>query len=144
MVIVGKTASVSVQFKLLNIVLSRNDHIFQAQPLYIFIDGFLILLMCSFSCEIKQQQTKIVHEMSDNHNHLKHYSKQIFYVLRISIFYLSFWRGSIVTIRADFQQGMESMSPFKMNTVTKNYWLVYAAATVIWPYHVGYYFQSLS
>ena len=42
-------------------------------------------------------------------------------------------------IRADFQQGMESLSSFKMN-----YWLIYAAATVIWPFHVGYYLQSLS
>ena len=45
-------------------------------------------------------------------------------------------------IRADFQQGMESMT-----TVTEKYWLIYAAAaaaTVILPYHVGYYFQSLS
>ena len=42
-------------------------------------------------------------------------------------------------IRADFQQGMESVSSFKMNTVTENYWLIYAAATVIW-HHVGYYF----
>ena len=42
-----------------------------------------------------------------------------------------------------FQQGMESVSKF--NKVTENYWLIYyAAATVIWPYHVGYYFQSLS
>ena len=39
---------------------------------------------------------------------------------------------------------MESVSSFKMNTVTENFWLIYAAATVIWPYHVGYYFQSLS
>ena len=37
-----------------------------------------------------------------------------------------------------------------MNTVTENYWLIYAAAaaaaaaaTVILPHHVGYYFQSL-
>ena len=30
----------------------------------------------------------------------------------------------IVTIRADFQQGMESVSEFKMNTVTENYWLI--------------------
>ena len=36
-------------------------------------------------------------------------------------------------IRADFQQGMESVSWFKMNTVTEIYWLIYAAATVIWP-----------
>ena len=42
-------------------------------------------------------------------------------------------------IRADFQQGMESVSKFKMNIVTENYWLIYAAE-----YHVGYYFQSLS
>ena len=47
-------------------------------------------------------------------------------------------------MRADFQQGMESVSKFKMNTVTENYWLIYAAATIICPYHVGYYFQSLS
>ena len=46
-------------------------------------------------------------------------------------------------IKANFQQGMESV--FKMNTVTENYWLIYAAATVIlWPYHVEYYFQSVS
>ena len=44
-------------------------------------------------------------------------------------------------IRADFQQGMESVSEFKMNAVTENYWLVYAAATVIWPYHVGIIFS---
>ena len=31
-----------------------------------------------------------------------------------------------------------------MNTVTGNYWRIYAAATVIWSYHVGYYFQSMS
>ena len=42
-------------------------------------------------------------------------------------------------IRADFQQGMESVSWSKMNTVTENYWLIYATTTVIWPYHVGYY-----
>ena len=46
--------------------------------------------------------------------------------------------------RAGFRQGMESVSLFKMNTLTANYWLIYAAATVIWPYRVGYYFQSLS
>ena len=34
-------------------------------------------------------------------------------------------------IRADFKQGMESMSEFKMNTVTENYRVVYAPATVI-------------
>ena len=39
---------------------------------------------------------------------------------------------------------MESVSSFKVNTVTENHWLIYAAATVIRPYHVGYYFQSLS
>ena len=50
----------------------------------------------------------------------------------------------IVTISADFQQGVESVSWFKMNTVTENCWLINAAATVMWPYHVGYYFQSLS
>ena len=48
---------------------------------------------------------------------------------------------TIVTITADLQQGMESVSQFKMNTVTENYWLVYAAATVIWPYHVGVLFS---
>ena len=32
-------------------------------------------------------------------------------------------------IRADFEQGMESVST-NMNTVTGNYWLIYAAATV--------------
>ena len=47
-------------------------------------------------------------------------------------------------IRADFQQGMELVYQFKMNTVTENYWLICAAATVICHYHVGYYFQSLS
>ena len=26
-----------------------------------------------------------------------------------------------------------------MNTVTETYWLIYAAAVVIWPYHVEYY-----
>ena len=35
------------------------------------------------------------------------------------------------TIRAYFQQGMELVSQFKMNTVTDNYWLIYAAAMVI-------------
>ena len=30
-----------------------------------------------------------------------------------------------------------------MNTVNANYWFIYAA-TVTWPHHVGYYFQSLS
>ena len=48
---------------------------------------------------------------------------------------------NIVTIRADLQQGMESVSYFKTNTVTENYWLIYAAATVIWPYHVGIIFS---
>ena len=37
----------------------------------------------------------------------------------------------IVTIRADFQQGMESVSLFKVNTVTENDWLIYVAALVI-------------
>ena len=54
--------------------------------------------------------------------------------------YFSHQRDTIVTNKADFQQGMELVSLFKMNTVTENDWLVYAAATVIWPYHVGYYF----
>ena len=31
-------------------------------------------------------------------------------------------------IRADIQQGMESVSSFKMSTVTEDYWLSYAAA----------------
>ena len=47
-------------------------------------------------------------------------------------------------IRADFQQGMESMSYFKMNTVTENYWVIYVSAMVIWSYHMGFYFQSQS
>ena len=38
---------------------------------------------------------------------------------------------NIVTIRADFQRGMVSVSWFKVNTVTENYWLIYAAANVI-------------
>ena len=38
-------------------------------------------------------------------------------------------------IRADFQQGMESESLFMMNTVTENYWFIYAFM-VIWLYHV--------
>ena len=54
------------------------------------------------------------------------------------------WMDNIITIRADFQQGMESMSSFKINTVTENYWLIYAAATVIMTLSVGYCFQSLS
>ena len=54
------------------------------------------------------------------------------------------WLKETVSSRADFQQGMESVTLFKMNTVTENHWLIYAAATVIWPHHVGYYFQSLS
>ena len=41
------------------------------------------------------------------------------------------YRGIIVMIRADFQHGMESVSSFKMNAVTGNYWLIYAAAMVI-------------
>ena len=47
-------------------------------------------------------------------------------------------------IRVDFEQGMESVSSLQVNTASENDWLVYPAATVIWPYHVGYYFQSLS
>ena len=31
-----------------------------------------------------------------------------------------------------------------MNTVTDDCWLIHTAAMAIWPYHVGYYFQSLS
>ena len=50
----------------------------------------------------------------------------------------------LIHAEADFQQGMESVPLFKMNTVTETYWLIYAEATVIWPYRVGYYFQSLS
>ena len=48
---------------------------------------------------------------------------------------------SIIAIRADFQQGMESALLFKMNTVTENYWLISAAAMLIWPYHVGVLFS---
>ena len=40
-------------------------------------------------------------------------------------------KGHIITIRADFQQGMDSVSQFKMNMVTENYWLIYAQATII-------------
>ena len=32
-------------------------------------------------------------------------------------------------------------SEFKMNTVTENYWLIYAAAMVIRPYHLGFIFS---
>ena len=45
-------------------------------------------------------------------------------------------------IRADFQQDMESVSKFEKNTVTEIYWLISAAATVTWHYHVGYYFHE--
>ena len=41
-------------------------------------------------------------------------------------------RAASLQYRAAFQQGMESVSSFKMNTVTENYRLIYAAATVIW------------
>ena len=57
---------------------------------------------------------------------------------------ISLKRDNIITIWADFQQGMKSVPSFKMNTVTENYSLIYAAATVIWRYHAGYYFQSPS
>ena len=46
-----------------------------------------------------------------------------------------------------FQMHASKMSvhpPQKKMGVTENYWLIYAAAKVISPYHVGYYFQSLS
>ena len=58
----------------------------------------------------------------------------------------SLLRDNIVTITADSQQGMESVSKFKMTTVTENYWLISIqhADTVIWCYHVGCYFQSPS
>ena len=54
---------------------------------------------------------------------------------------LTFKGTVIVTIRADFQQAWNRCSSFKMNTVTENYWLIYAAATVIWSYHVGIIFS---
>ena len=41
------------------------------------------------------------------------------------------WRSFSPCIRGDFKQGMESVSLFKMNTVTENYWLISAAAMVI-------------
>ena len=41
------------------------------------------------------------------------------------------YRDSIIMIRADFQQGKESVSLFKMNTVTENDWRIYAAAMVL-------------
>ena len=55
----------------------------------------------------------------------------------------SFHCHFIVTIRTDFRQDMESMSEFTINTLTENYWLIYAAAVVIttlqcavlWPCH---------
>ena len=53
-------------------------------------------------------------------------------------------RDSIVTIRADFQQGMESVSYLRWTQWLKIIGLFYAAATVIWPYHVGYSFRSLT
>ena len=34
-------------------------------------------------------------------------------------------------VNADFQQGMESVSLFKMNTATENYKVIYASAMVI-------------
>ena len=45
---------------------------------------------------------------------------------------------------SSWSEGMEPVSQFKINKVTDNYWLIYATATKIWPYHVGCYFQSLS
>ena len=40
-------------------------------------------------------------------------------------------------IKADFEQGMESVSEFKIN-------IAHFMPQQRWPYHVGYYFQSLS
>ena len=40
-----------------------------------------------------------------------------------------------------YKQGMESVSKFKMNTVTENYCLIYAAATRLSPYHVSIIFS---
>ena len=49
-----------------------------------------------------------------------------------------------LTIRADFQQGMESVSSFKMNTVTENYWLILYSTNGNMTLSCGvYYFQSL-
>ena len=42
-----------------------------------------------------------------------------------------------------FNRACNRCPSLRWNTVTGNYWLICAAATVIWPYHVGYYFQSL-
>ena len=47
-------------------------------------------------------------------------------------------------IRANFQQGMESVSSFKLNTVTDNYLLIYVAATAIMTLLCEVLFQSLS
>ena len=47
-------------------------------------------------------------------------------------------------IKADFQQDMESVSKFKMKTVTENYWLIYAAATVIMTLSCGVLFSVTS
>ena len=43
--------------------------------------------------------------------------------------YLPF-KGTILSHRADFEQGMESVSLFKMNTATEYYWLIYAATII--------------
>ena len=44
----------------------------------------------------------------------------------------TYYRGNIVTIRADCQQGMKSVSQFKMNTVTENYRIINTAVTLMW------------
>ena len=46
-------------------------------------------------------------------------------------------RDIIVTIRADFQPGMELVSLFKMNRVTENYWFIYAMRDIIFSHCVN-------
>ena len=43
-----------------------------------------------------------------------------------------------------FNRAWNQCSSLTVNTVTENYWLIYAAATVKCPDHVRYYFQWLS
>ena len=42
-----------------------------------------------------------------------------------------------------FNRAWNRCHSLKMNTVTENYGLIYASSNGLWPYHVGYYFQSL-
>ena len=49
------------------------------------------------------------------------------YVYKTNLWKIQLNGNTIIMIRADFQQGMESVSLFEMNTVTENYWLIYVA-----------------